>query len=759
MKRVGFRLLLLMCVLLVSGCASDKEKTEKFIAQAQSSYDAGEYSQAVIQIKNAIEASPKSLPAHELLAKSYLKLGDARQAFDTLRKIEQLAPDDLDNIAQVASFYLLGLQRDEAKKRVDRVLEENPDHIQSLYLRAGLLSGDRENMDQIMEIYNKILSIDPEQARAHLAISRIYASRNENEKAEQGLKRALAISPDNTNIYRTLFEFYMSRENPDAARRVLEDLIMEKPDQADPYIFMGNFHLGRGELDLAKESFARAIEKEKTNLGAHMLLARAYNLQGEKDKAEQYIKTALEAAPDNHTIKNAYAEFHFSHDDFEKARQLVDEILSARPDFMQAKALKGRIMTRQGNAEEAVHIFTELVKEEPDFPLYHFLLGSALFEQGEPTRAKSALSLALEKNPEYHQARMLMATIHFNQGDVYLAEDNIKKVLDVLPDQYNANLLMGNIHMTNRNNALAREIFTRMIDLDPENPTAYYRLGILERSEKQYPDAVKHLTRALDINPALMDVFSSLVSVHAVQGQFDKALKAIDAHMEKTADTPVVTSILLNLRGNILLSKEQRDQAVTAFDASIEKNPQYMTPYLTLAKLYASRDQLKEAEQVYLNLIQQRQDQALAHGLVGTLYEKMEQLDLAEAHYIKALAIDPDHIPAVNNLAYLYAQQNRELNKALDLARQAKERLGRIPAVMDTLGWVYYKKGLYDSAAAEFLACTELEPENPIFHYHLGLAYVKLNKTDKARSALEAALKLDKGFDGSDDARDKLARL
>ena len=61
---------------------------------------------------------------------------------------------------------------------------------------------------------------------------------------------------------------------------------------------------------------------------------------------------------------------------------------------------------------------------------------------------------------------------------------------------------------------------------------------------------------------------------------------------------------------------------------------------------------------------------------------------------------------------------------------------------MDTLGWVYYKKGLFDSAAAEVESCIDLEPRNPIFHYHLGLAYHQLGKATKAKAALEKALEL-----------------
>ena len=99
------------------------------------------------------------------------------------------------------------------------------------------------------------------------------------------------------------------------------------------------------------------------------------------------------------------------------------------------------------------------------------------------------------------------------------------------------------------------------------------------------------------------------------------------------------------------------------------------------------------------------------------------------------------------------------MTKALDLARQAKERVGKIPAIMDTLGWVYYKKELYDNALMEFQACIEKEPENPIFHYHLGLAYNKKGEYSKAEDALKKALALQNDFTGSDDARKVLGQL
>jgi tetratricopeptide (TPR) repeat protein len=78
---------------------------------------------------------------------------------------------------------------------------------------------------------------------------------------------------------------------------------------------------------------------------------------------------------------------------------------------------------------------------------------------------------------------------------------------------------------------------------------------------------------------------------------------------------------------------------------------------------------------------------------------------------------------------------------------------------MDTLGLIYFKKGLYDIAIQEFTDSLEKIPDNPIIHYHLGRAYYKKGNKELARVELEKALSLDDSFDGSEEARQILSEL
>jgi tetratricopeptide (TPR) repeat protein len=223
--------------------------------------------------------------------------------------------------------------------------------------------------------------------------------------------------------------------------------------------------------------------------------------------------------------------------------------------------------------------------------------------------------------------------------------------------------------------------------------------------------------------------------------------------------SPVVVSIIQELRGNLYMALGETEAAKKAFELSIQNNPKFIQPYLSLAKIFRFQKNNDKELETYQDLLAQRPDQAGQHYYLATFYEKNGKDDPAEVHYKKVLELNPDHIPAMNNLAYFLAERNMEMNKALDLARKARELGGENPAIMDTLGWIYYKKEIYDSAIQEFSNCVEKEPENPIFNYHLGLTYNKKWNYIDAKKYLKKALELEKDFKGADEARKILEQI
>jgi Flp pilus assembly protein TadD len=176
--------------------------------------------------------------------------------------------------------------------------------------------------------------------------------------------------------------------------------------------------------------------------------------------------------------------------------------------------------------------------------------------------------------------------------------------------------------------------------------------------------------------------------------------------------------------------------------------------------LYASQHRLEEARAEFDKLAEARPKFAVAgYTLSGMILQLQNKPAEARAKYEKVLAIDSRAPVAANNLAWIYAETGGNLDIALQLAQTAKGQLPERPEVNDTLGWLYYKKGLATLAVPPLRESVKSDPKNPIYQYHLGLAYAKNGDTANARQALTQALSLKPNFEGAEDARRVLASL
>jgi Flp pilus assembly protein TadD len=79
---------------------------------------------------------------------------------------------------------------------------------------------------------------------------------------------------------------------------------------------------------------------------------------------------------------------------------------------------------------------------------------------------------------------------------------------------------------------------------------------------------------------------------------------------------------------------------------------------------------------------------------------------------------------------------------ALSHAQTARRALPTVPNVADTLGWAFYHKGTYALAIPLFKEALKSAPENPTYHFHIGMTYQKSGDKVNARIHLQRALDL-----------------
>jgi tetratricopeptide (TPR) repeat protein len=103
--------------------------------------------------------------------------------------------------------------------------------------------------------------------------------------------------------------------------------------------------------------------------------------------------------------------------------------------------------------------------------------------------------------------------------------------------------------------------------------------------------------------------------------------------------------------------------------------------------------------------------------LLAQVYEYVGNVDQARQTYQDALKVDPNSYQAMSNLARLYGDHGGSLSEALELAQKAKTEQPDDPGVNDTLGWIYYKQGLYRSAVPVLEAAVAKNPQAAKFQY------------------------------------------
>jgi tetratricopeptide (TPR) repeat protein len=110
--------------------------------------------------------------------------------------------------------------------------------------------------------------------------------------------------------------------------------------------------------------------------------------------------------------------------------------------------------------------------------------------------------------------------------------------------------------------------------------------------------------------------------------------------------------------------------------------------------------------------------------------------------YEKSLRIYDRNPVVLNNLAYHMAESGGDLDRALTLAQRALQANPGFSEYLDTIGWIYLKKGLVDAALEEFRKLVQMEPAHPGYRHHLGAAHAEKGETAAAKKELQKALDL-----------------
>ena len=144
---------------------------------------------------------------------------------------------------------------------------------------------------------------------------------------------------------------------------------------------------------------------------------------------------------------------------------------------------------------------------------------------------------------------------------------------------------------------------------------------------------------------------------------------------------------------------------------------------------------------------------------LGALYDEIKNKDKTVEHMKKAIELNPQNAPALNYLGYTWAEMGVRLDEAEELILRALKVEPNDGFYIDSLGWVYYQRGDYRRAVEQLERAVELTVDDPTITEHLGDAYEKVGKVDKALQRYQDALKRSKEEEQLKRIREKIQQV
>jgi tetratricopeptide (TPR) repeat protein len=772
----------LLAALLLVACQSSEQKITQHMERGQKYYDGQQWPEAIIEYKNVLQIDPNHAEAHWKLSQAYLKSDKAKEGFWELRETVRLDPKNQDAKLQFAQISIYAGELEEALKRADEVIAENPNRVDA-YLVKGQAHEGLKQIAEAKAALTKAVEIEPDNLGARLLLANFLRRQGDREGAEAEFLEAVRSHP-NADTEIALGGFYAESGDRDAQAEAayLKAVELAKDDAVvRAYTVLGSFYFLRDRFPDAVAALEKGITTSGNSVDLIYLLARMYREKGDTAKADELAQRATEVKPDDyhtHLVLSAYRDQIGDHEGalaaarkakevappdavdadlrvaevvleigftdkkpemVKEGRDIVQKVLAAKPTDPGALFVKAKLDIAERNFDEAIRELRTAIDQQPDWAKAHFLLGSALALSGERTGARTELARALEIDGTMIEARRLLADVHAALGEHEYAVEEGRRYLKERPDNLAVRLRVAQslVNLDRTDEALAE---IQAIDESKRGSEVNYAIARIYQRKGRLDLARGYFEKALAEEPEHPEILSSLLTLDASENRLAESSKRIKAAIAKKPDD----AQLQQLAGRLALLENRNDDAEAAFKRAVELDPNLMTSYRMLAQFYARTGRTAETIATYEKALSVKEDQPQIHHFLGVLYEYGGKRDEAIKHYEAAIRYEPNLAEAKNNLAYLFAEKSENLDRALDLAQEAKALMPDDANTADTLGWVLYQRGV-PSAAIGYLkeAVAGMRPGDPnlgLIRQHLALAYEKSGDKENARKTIEQAL-------------------
>jgi tetratricopeptide (TPR) repeat protein len=493
----------------------------------------------------------------------------------------------------------------------------------------------------------------------------------------------------------------------------------------------------------AKHLLAQVEADENHYPEGRRAVAAFYLDNGDAASALSRFRALVSKNEDDREAALKVAECYLQLSRWQDENQWLDQRDKERQDVA-FRLLRSRSYLGAFRLHEAAGELQGLIEDSPDAATVYFYLSQVYSAQEETARAQQALIQALRIQPGYSPALLGLGNIRLQQNNPNAALAYASQIIAATFWVVDAHILAGSSYLLMGNQDQAQRAFELAAGLNPRSAAAHERLGRVLALRGNNADAEKAYETALALAPDYAPALGGLLELLSKEGKAKQANTRIDRQI---AAEPKAFQLYVE-KAETCIAQNDWTCAERSYQQVLNLNPYYVNAYLALAHIYAATNRPQNVIQEYEAARSKFPEYLPTYNLLAQVYEYDGNLDAARQTYQAALKVDPDSYQSMSNLARLYTEHGGSLADALQLAQKAKSEQPDDPGVNDTLGWIYYKQGLYRSAVPPLEVAVSKNPQVAKFQFHLGMAYLAAGQIMQAHSSLQTALQ--SGLTGED---------
>jgi putative PEP-CTERM system TPR-repeat lipoprotein len=614
---------------------------------------AGTPMQAEAYLAKALQIAPSLPLARRLLTQTYLRLGQADKALETIEPALRAPNVDAGTLALAAEANLLAGNTKQATELFGRAAKLNPKDIRSrsAVALAEMSSGNVEGgFDQL----EALAAEDTSGITADMALISAHLARREFDAALKAIDGLQQKQPDKPLPHNLRGRVQLATNKPDAARASFEEALKLDPKDFPAAAALAGLDLADSKPDAARQRFQNILAKDPKNAQAMVALAElTARTGGSKGDITKYLTDAVNAAPDAPRVRVLLIDHHLRNNQTREAMTVAQAGVAAQPNSPDLVDALGRVQLATNDHQQALASFNKLASLQPKSGLPQLRIAAVRLAMKDEPGARQSLNRALALTPNLLPAQQQLIALDMAAKKPQDALKIARTVQQQRPNEATGFVFEGDIQASHRNldaaatayrNALAKapsqsetavklhstlRAANKTADADrfsqawlkdhPKDARFLFHLGDLALFQRDYAGAEARYRQTLELNPDNAIALNNVAWMMARQGK-PGALEYAEKANKLAPNQPVFMDTL----GYVLSEAGQHDRAIEVQKQAIAAQPNTHMFKLTLANIYIKAGKKAEAEKE-LNELAALGDQFNGQAEVARLLKSLKE--------------------------------------------------------------------------------------------------------------------------------------